>query len=217
MAQTVVNICLDLERNDYTFAKNTRSNLLYKVANDDLLNGDGDGNGRENEEEESSSISSSSSSIITSSSSSAVEKFAKFFSFDKKKYSQEETKKYRRPDNSSTTNTNTNTKHISEYFNINSTNNCFKFLWIKIALLNKCLIPLVELIVDQASKHYVSSALVAEPSNASLLLDLLIVSSTAIDFTRSKSNNFFYSKNNDGNIAGAASAAVFEQRRSVRN
>ncbi len=78
-------------------------------------------------------------------------------------------------------------------FNINS-NNC-SFIWIKIALLNKCLMEIVELIIENSNKFYMPFGLIADPFDGSLFCSLLIGPCT-LDVTRIKSVNDFWSDPN---------------------
>ena len=62
---------------------------------------------------------------------------------------------------------------------------CYKFLWIRIALLNKCLTKIVDHIVANAAMFYYSHALIADPVDG-LIFGSLLFGPCALEYTRMK-------------------------------
>lgn len=62
---------------------------------------------------------------------------------------------------------------------------CYKFLWVRIALLNKCLTKIVDHIVANADRFYACYALVADPVDGPIFSSLL-VGPCALEYTRMK-------------------------------
>jgi hypothetical protein len=63
--------------------------------------------------------------------------------------------------------------------------NCYKFLWIRMALLNKLLTKIIEYIVLNANTYYMPHALVADPVDGPIFSSLL-VGPCALDYTKMK-------------------------------
>ncbi|CAF0919976.1 unnamed protein product [Brachionus calyciflorus] len=64
--------------------------------------------------------------------------------------------------------------------------NCYRFLWIRIALLNKCLIKIIDCIISEANNFYQPYALLADPVDGPIFNSLLI-GPCALEYTQMKS------------------------------
>lgn len=63
---------------------------------------------------------------------------------------------------------------------------CYKFLWVRLALLNKCLTKIVDFIINNSpGQYYAASALCADPVDG-VILSSLLVGPCALEFTRMK-------------------------------
>jgi hypothetical protein len=73
--------------------------------------------------------------------------------------------------------------------------NCYKFLWIRLALLNRLLTKIIEFVIGNASKYYVESALAADPVDGPIFASLIIGPCT-VEYTRIKTYDNFCSDPN---------------------
>ena len=89
--------------------------------------------------------------------------------------------------------TQTHTLNFSPTFYRGS--NCYKFLWIRLTLLNKTLPKIIEYIINNSSKYYAPSALVADPVDGPIFNSLLM-GPCALEFTRMKSCDHLWSDPN---------------------
>lgn len=67
-----------------------------------------------------------------------------------------------------------------------------RFLWIRIALFEKHLVAIVDHVVQNSSKYYEKDALVSDPVAGQILASLL-VGPCALDYTKMKSHDQFWS------------------------
>ena len=77
----------------------------------------------------------------------------------------------------------------------NKGTNCFKFLWIRLALLNRLLMKIIEFIIANSNKYYLSYALAADPVDGPIFGSLIIGPCT-LEYTRIKAYENFYSDPN---------------------
>ena len=75
--------------------------------------------------------------------------------------------------------------------------NCYKFLWIRMALLNKQLIKIIDHIINCSSKFYSPYALIADPVDGPIFSSLLI-GPCALEYTRMKSCDNMWNDPNAG-------------------
>lgn len=73
--------------------------------------------------------------------------------------------------------------------------NCYKFLWIRLALLNKTLPKIIDQIINSSSKYYAPCALIADPVDGPIFSSLLM-GPCALEFTRMKSCDHLWSDPN---------------------
>lgn len=64
--------------------------------------------------------------------------------------------------------------------------NCYRFLWIRIALLNKCLIKIIDHLIEDSANYYYPYALLADPVDGPIFSSLLI-GPCALEYTQMKS------------------------------
>lgn len=77
-----------------------------------------------------------------------------------------------------------NGRNFSPIFSKGS--NCYRFLWIRIALLNKCLIKIIDHLIEVSDAFYYSYALLADPVDGPIFSSLLI-GPCALEYTQMKS------------------------------
>ena len=77
-----------------------------------------------------------------------------------------------------------NGRNFSPIFSKGS--NCYRFLWIRIALLNKCLIKIIDHLIEVSDSFYYSYALLADPVDGPIFSSLLI-GPCALEYTQMKS------------------------------
>jgi hypothetical protein len=73
--------------------------------------------------------------------------------------------------------------------------NCYRFLWIRIALLNKCLINIIDYIINNSSKYYAPYSLMLDPVDGPIFSSLLIGPCT-LEYTRMKTCDYLWSDPN---------------------
>lgn len=77
----------------------------------------------------------------------------------------------------------------------NKGSSCYKLLWIRLALLNKCLIKIIEHLMVSANKYYLEYAIMADPVDGPILASLLI-GPCALEYTRMKTCDMLWSDPN---------------------
>ncbi|XP_031553392.1 small G protein signaling modulator 1-like isoform X2 [Actinia tenebrosa] len=87
-----------------------------------------------------------------------------------------------------TTSTNVTTKKISGY---NVTGHCGKYMWIRIALLEKLLVKIIQDLKTNASQFYEPDALLADPADGQIFIELL-EGPCALDFSKMKTPDSFW-------------------------
>ena len=73
--------------------------------------------------------------------------------------------------------------------------NCYRFLWIRIALLNKCLINIIDHIINNSSKYYAPYSLMLDPVDGPIFSSLLIGPCT-LEYTRMKTCDYLWTDPN---------------------
>ena len=94
---------------------------------------------------------------------------------------------------------------ISEHQNVVASNNysatfykgsvCYKFLWIRLALINKLLAKIMDYIVSNSNKFYQPFALIADPVDG-LIFNSLLAAPCTLEYTRVKTCDHLWSDQN---------------------
>ena len=66
--------------------------------------------------------------------------------------------------------------------------NCYKFLWIRMALIHKCLLKIIECVIADAAQHYAPHAVCSDQVDSAIFCSLL-VGPCALEYTRIKMND----------------------------
>ncbi len=72
---------------------------------------------------------------------------------------------------------------------------CYKFLWIRLALINKLLAKIMDYIVSNSNKFYQPFALIADPVDG-LIFNSLLAAPCALEYTRMKTCDYLWSDQN---------------------
>jgi small G protein signaling modulator 1 len=72
---------------------------------------------------------------------------------------------------------------------------CYKFLWIRLALINKLLSKIIEHIVKNSNMYYNTNALIADPVNG-LIFSSLLIGPCTIEYTRMKICDYLWADQN---------------------
>lgn len=72
---------------------------------------------------------------------------------------------------------------------------CYKFLWIRLALINKLLGKIIEHIVENSKELYHPYALIADPVDG-LIFNSLLIGPCALEYTRVKTIDFLWTEQN---------------------